>query len=99
MSHPHIIGFVDWWRKDSQVFIVLELAERGSLFSYLNNNHPLSDDTIRSFLLSSCKALQEVHNFGYVHRDIKPENLLLDSHKRLKLCDFGYSSNKTDKSR
>lgn len=99
LHHPNIIGFVDWWRKDAQVFMVLELAEKGSLFSYLNSHHPLSNEEIRSFMIDTCKAIQKVHEIGYVHRDIKPENLLLDNDKRIKLCDFGYCSNKSDKSR
>ncbi|MFO1458584.1 MAG: protein kinase [Verrucomicrobiota bacterium] len=36
-----------------------------------------------------CDALQYAHAQGVLHRDIKPENLLLDSHGRVKIADFG----------
>lgn len=29
-------------------------------------------------------------------RDIKPENLLLDSNKKIKLCDFGWIASLND---
>ena len=39
------------------------------------------------------KALEKVHEIGYIHNDIKLENILLDSVDpiKLKLIDFGVS--------
>lgn len=35
-----------------------------------------------------CSAMAYLHP-NVVHRDLKPQNVLLDSHGRAKVCDFG----------
>lgn len=37
-------------------------------------------------------AVSFQHNLGFVHRDIKAENVLLVSENRIKLADFGFST-------
>jgi 5'-AMP-activated protein kinase catalytic alpha subunit len=37
-------------------------------------------------------GVEYLHSKGIAHRDLKPENLLLDSHKKIKIVDFGLSN-------
>ena len=32
-----------------------------------------------------------MHDSWMVHRDIKPENILIDSDKKVKICDLGFT--------
>ena len=34
-----------------------------------------------------------LHGFGMSHRDIKPDNILIDHEHRIKIIDFGFSTN------
>ena len=92
MDHPNIIKFHDWIKEDEKIFIVLEFAEGGNLFNYLEENHKLSAEDVKRFVYQTCSSLIYLHDRGVLHRDIKPENLLLDENFNVKLCDFGLSS-------
>ena len=35
------------------------------------------------------RAVNEVHQLGYIHRDLKPENFLVDKNGHLKIADLG----------
>ena len=41
-------------------------------------------------------GIEYVHQLNIVHRDLKPENLLLDSHMKIKIVDFGLSNTYKD---
>ena len=36
--------------------------------------------------------IKDCHQKNIIHRDLKPENMLLDTHKNIKIVDFGLSN-------
>lgn len=39
-----------------------------------------------------CKALEFIHQQGYIHGDVKPDNILVDGQGRARLIDFGFAA-------
>lgn len=99
LDHPNIIQFHDYIQKDHNVYLVLEYAESGNLYSYIHKRKSLLPEEIFRFFYQTCLAVQYLHQNDVLHRDLKPENLLLDKHRNLKLCDFGWSARRITEKR
>lgn len=74
-------------------YIIMELADNGELFDYIEISGPICDRIARFYLKSFISALEFIHSKGIIHRDIKLENILLSEDFSIKLTDFGLSSN------
>ena len=69
---------------------VFELAEHGSLSSFLaKNDRPWPIEKARRQILRLLKTLNELHGGSATHRDLTPSNILVCAHGVLKLADFG----------
>jgi len=92
-DHPNIIRYHGYMQEGTCVYMALDYAEKGNLYSYIHKKKtPLTPQEIFRFFYQSCLAIQHVHERDVMHRDIKPENLLLDKDLNIKLCDFGWSA-------
>lgn len=97
VDSPHIVRKYHSFQIGSILYVVLEYAPGGDLFSYVwIENKPMTDHFIRKILYQTCLALRAIHQKGLVHRDIKPENILLDKNGDVKLCDFGWCCEEND---
>ncbi|KAJ1641236.1 hypothetical protein T492DRAFT_853454 [Pavlovales sp. CCMP2436] len=108
LSHPHIVQLlgVAEHADRSEVWLVLELAEHGSLHALLqlgrhaelrdafNDEHALPGATRTFYRLASelsC-ALAFLHRSKVVHGDVKPANVLICGGGKAKLADFGLAT-------
>ena len=74
------------------VLLILEYLAGGELFEILNyTQESLKENIARTYFHQLIDGIFACHTSGICHRDIKPQNLLLDSHFRLKIADFGLS--------
>lgn len=73
----------------TDVFIVLQYEENGSLFDLMNRMTKLPLDFAQNVIVELCIGLKFLHERNFVHGDLKPENVLLDSNLRVHLVDFG----------
>ncbi|XP_034116952.1 aurora kinase C isoform X1 [Drosophila albomicans] len=93
LRHPHILRLYAYFHDDARIYLILEYAPQGTLFSALQAQ-PLKrfdDRQSATYIKALCSALLYLHERDIIHRDIKPENLLLGHKGVLKIADFGWS--------
>lgn len=89
--HTNIIKLYEvlYDKRDYYVYLVIEYAENGSLFRYIENNIQIPEISVCSIIKQISSALSSMHRIRYVHQDVKPGNILLCSDGRAILADFG----------
>ena len=90
LRHPNIIRFEGACQAEHMVYILLEYADNGALFFFINPRTGMPEKFAFKFFYQTALALEYLHSKGIMHRDIKPENILLDKNYDSKLCDFGW---------
>ena len=90
-GHPNVVHV---YRADrlptGQPYLVMELAEAGSLRDLLKRNPGgLPTGDVARWGSEIAEALTAAHQIGIIHRDVKPDNAFLTKYGHIKLGDFG----------
>ncbi|XP_041120360.1 activin receptor type-1C-like isoform X2 [Polyodon spathula] len=100
LRHEHILGFIAADNKDNgtwtQLWLVSEYHEHGSLFDYLNC-HTVSVDGVIILALSIASGLVHLHmeiigtqgKPAIAHRDLKSKNILVKKNGTCAIADLG----------
>ncbi|KAG0252763.1 hypothetical protein DFQ27_007864, partial [Actinomortierella ambigua] len=93
LRHRHIIQFYKTHEQDGHLYLLMELAEKGSLAQVIRNKSLGLDDwtTKRRLTSEIALGLEFIHQQGIIYRDLKSANVLLTKHMEVKLADFGLS--------
>lgn len=92
LRHPNIIKLCGAKLQPPKVYIVEELAERGSLHSLLHDHLQKPEyGTFLQIAVEVADAMQYCHQLvpPVVHRDLKTQNILLTASGQVKIADFG----------
>jgi serine/threonine-protein kinase len=88
LQHPNIVRVYEFGEVNCQLFYSMDYVDGPSLESRLADG-PLGGKAAAGYLLPIAHAIQHAHEHGILHRDLKPSNILLDSHHRPHVTDFG----------
>jgi len=91
MDHPLILNLAATYHDNAEVYMLLELALGGELFSLLQKKAPLPDKEAMFYVSQVVAIFAFMQSQKVVYRDLKPENLLLDSQGYIKMIDFGFA--------
>ena len=91
LNHPNIIHIYSFDDFEGQPFLVMELADNGSLDGMIERDGRVSELTVLDVGFKISEALYCALRKNLLHRDIKPANILFneDSPPEPKLVDFG----------
>lgn len=89
LDHRHIVRYLKFIKQGSNLHVVLEYVENGSLRDILKRFGPLPESVVQLYARQLLEGLQYLHGMGIVHRDIKASNVLITKEGHCKLADFG----------
>ncbi|KAN0023017.1 hypothetical protein ACTFIV_001557 [Dictyostelium citrinum] len=98
--HDNIVNYIDSYIvNDRELWVAMEFMGGGCLTDILEafDNIKMSEAQIAYVVKETLKALQYIHSLHRIHRDIKSDNILLGSEGSVKIADFGYAAQLTQK--
>jgi non-specific serine/threonine protein kinase len=91
LDHPNIVTVHEVGEFQSRPFFAMQHIEGRSLKEHASQRE-LSIPQVIDIGIQIAEGLQAAHEKGVTHRDIKPANVLIDSHGRARILDFGLAS-------
>jgi serine/threonine-protein kinase len=93
LNHTNIIHIYAFDELEAQRYLVMELADRGSLDTKIDKQQRLSELEVLDIGIKIASALDLALKHNLLHRDIKPGNILFNADNEPKLIDFGLARN------
>jgi serine/threonine protein kinase len=93
LNHTNIIHIYTFDELDGQRYLVMEIADRGSIDTRIEKYHRLSELEVLDIGIKVSSALDLALKHNFLHRDIKPGNILFNEDNEPKLVDFGLARN------
>src|SRR5215218_4024962 len=96
LSHPHLVGVIDYGEDQGRPYIVLEYVEGETLKERIRRKGELDVSEAVAYAIEIARALGAAHARHIVHRDVKPQNVLIDEEGSAKVTDFGIARSLDD---
>lgn len=97
----YLVKHYDCFRTNTNIYIVMELCQGGTLLDYININQTLNEQSAITVIQHILLGLEYLDNLNISHRDLKPENIFIfqtteneTNQVVFKIGDFGFSAQK-----
>ncbi|CAF0789197.1 unnamed protein product [Rotaria sp. Silwood1] len=97
LSCPFIVKLLYTFKDNSYLYLGLEYAPGGEMFTHLRAYGRYTEDMTRFYAAQIVLAFEYLHHLGVIYRDLKPENLLFSADGYLKMTDFGFAKRVKDR--
>ena len=97
LEHPFVCRLHGTYADDSSIYLLLSAAMGGDLYRLIEKLGQVPEKVARFYISSVVLALAHIHSHEIIYRDLKPENVLLDVRGFVKLCDFGFAKQVSDR--
>jgi serine/threonine protein kinase len=98
LNHTNIIHIYTFDENDGGPYIVMELADHGSLDTWISRENRVPELNVLDVGIKIASALDTALKHNLLHRDIKPGNILFNAEGEPKLVDFGLARDAEDES-
>jgi len=89
ISHKNVIRIFDLGEADGMKFITMDYVEGVDLKALLREKGKVEPAEAVRLIEQVAQALDAAHAEGVIHRDLKPQNIMLDTHGKIVVMDFG----------
>ncbi|MBS1809582.1 MAG: serine/threonine protein kinase [Acidobacteria bacterium] len=89
VAHPNVCRVFDIGEVEGRHFLSMEFIDGDDLSSLLRRIDRFSYDRAIEISRQLCIGLAAIHHQGILHRDFKPANVIVDSHGKVRITDFG----------
>ena len=99
LNHPNIVKYYELLEDIKNYYVFMEYCQGESLEKIIEKKKKLSEPYIANIFKQLMDTLHYLHESGFAHRDLKPENIIVGPKNKIKLVDFGLSTDDSNRLR